>query len=357
MLFNLWAKLTYFFSDFWPYLLVNLVALILFVYLLIKVIRSNYSEVKKKVFFASLTSFICFISLFSFFELYFRYIYDQSDGLGFLKVNSRWHQRHVVHNSYFFRDRDFDPHKKEHVVRIGALGDSITFGGGIENYQDRFSNILEKKLNDAGYSVEVYNLGKPGFDTEAEIKQYQDVKNLNFDIIIWQYFLNDIQPTEKSTGTSIISRNSTQQKFTKFLSDKSYFFDFLYWRLSSRYSKTFEELKTADIAQYHNDQLLNNHQAQIRDFVENLKKENKKVVVILFPLINALGPNYPATDVHNLMTEYFKEIQVETIDLLEDLKEKEPKNLIASHFDPHPNESVHKLAAEKLFEVIAPLLK
>jgi hypothetical protein len=81
-------------------------------------------------------------------------------------------------------------------------------------------------------------LGKLGFDTAGEIEEYQWVKHMNFDIIIWQYFLNDIQPKGESTGTDIIDRNSQQAIFVKQISDRSYFFDFIYWRLSSKYGRT-----------------------------------------------------------------------------------------------------------------------
>jgi len=66
------------------------------------------------------------------------------------------------------------------VVRIGVMGDSNTFGYGIKNVDNRFSNLLEAKLNKAGYKVQVYNFGVPGFDTWNEIRIIiRRIKNLN----------------------------------------------------------------------------------------------------------------------------------------------------------------------------------
>lgn len=350
------SRLAYFLGDFWGYFLLVLVSFLLTIFVSWSVFKSKIGPNQKKLAVSFLSFFIFLIFVFVSLEAYFRYVYDVSDGLGFLKVNEKWHQRHVVYNSYYFRDRDFDTNKKEGIIRIGVMGDSITFGGGIENVNDRFSNILEKKLNDSSVSSEVYNLGKPGFDTEAEINEYQKVKNLNFDIVIWQYFLNDIQPLEKSTGTTIISKNSQKAQVIKWISEKSYFLDFLYWRLSARYAKTFNELKDADLNQYQNETVLANHKEQIANFIKSLKEENKQVVVIIFPFINLLGPNYPAVQVHKDMTVFFKEQEVEVIDLLDELRDKSPQNLLASKFDAHPNEVVHKLAADKLFGKIKPLL-
>lgn len=350
-------RLKYLVWDFALYFLIDFITVILFSFFVYKIFKSKAPEVKKKLLLSLVFIFLVFVLAFSGFEAYFRYVYDESDGLGYLKVNSKWHQRHVIFNAYFYRDRDFTIQKQEGVKRIGVLGDSITFGGGIENVNDRFSNLLEKKLKDSGYKVEVYNLGKPGYDTEGEIAEYQKVKNLDFDIIIWEFFLNDIQPEGKSTGTPIIAKNSQTANFVQFFSDKSYFFDFIFWRLSTRYQKTFEQLKNADLAQYEDQNILNHHKLIIADFLRELNLENKKVIVVIFPFINLLGPSYPAGDIHQMISSYFKDNEVEVVDLLEDLKNEDPKSLIASRFDAHPNEEVHTLVADKLYEKVIKLLK
>ncbi|OGD88967.1 hypothetical protein A2693_00950 [Candidatus Curtissbacteria bacterium RIFCSPHIGHO2_01_FULL_40_12] len=357
MFLKLWPHLSYFLSDFSLYLVVNFVLFCLSLFFIYKIFKSKASERKKKLLLSLVFVFFVLVLAFSVFEAYFRYVYDESDGLGYLKVNSKWHQRHVIYNAYFYRDRDFTVEKKEGVKRIGVIGDSIAFGGGIKNVNDRFSNLLEKKLKDSGYKVEVYDLGKPGYDTEGEIAEYQKVKNLDFDIIIWEYFLNDVQPQEKSTGTPIIARNSQTANFVQFFSDKSYFFDFIFWRLSTRYQKTFEQLKTADLAQYEDQNILNHHKLIIADFLKELNLENKKVVVIIFPLLAFLGPDYPAGEIHNQMANFFEDNGAEVIDLLDYLKDKNGRDLWASQFDSHPNEFVHRLAADKLFDKVKPLFR
>ncbi len=354
---QLWPRLTYFLGDFSFYLILITLSVFLSLVLFLKIYRSTLPQEKKKIYLSIVFVFFVLIITFSSFEAYFRYIYDQPDALGFLKVNERWHKRHVIYNSYFFRDRDFDQNKKEGVTRIGVLGDSIAFGGGIENVDDRFSNILEKKLRDGGHNVEVYNLGAPGYDTEGEIENYQKVKQLNFDIIVWEYFLNDIQRLNKSTGTPIIVKSSQQGEIVKFFSSKSFFFDWLFWRFSSRYNKTLGELRQADLARYQDLKQLKDHKEEIALFLKSLEQDNKKTVVIIFPFLYFLGPNYPAIDIHNMMSNHFRDNGAVVIDMLDELRNKNGRELWASEFDSHPNEFVHNLAAQKLFEVIAPLLK
>ncbi len=357
MLFTLWARLSYFLKDFAFYLLLISLSLVIATVGSYKIYKTLLSQQKKKILISASVTFFFVILVFSSFEAYFRYVYDESDGLGFLKVNQRWTARHVVLNSYFVRDRDFDVNKKEGTTRIGVIGDSLALGAGIKNVDNRFSNLLEKKLKGSGKNVEVYNLGKSGEDTHAEIEYYHKVKNLNFDIIVWEYYLNDVQPEGASTGTPIISKNSQRAKILEFVSNNSYFLDFLYWRFSSRYQKTIQSLKTADLAQYKNEEVLAGHKKDIKDFMDETKSENKKVVVVIFPFIQFLGPNYPARDIHTQMSSYFTENGAQVIDLLSDLEGKNPKNLMASPFDAHPNEVVHKLTAEKLYEKVAPLIK
>lgn len=353
---SIWPRLAYFLKDFSLYLIALTVSFLAFIFTAYKISKSSHSQKKKGILLALLATAFSIILIFSIFEAYFRYVYDESDGLGFLKVNQKWHQRHVVFNNYFFRDRDFNPVKQEGVIRIGVLGDSITQGDGIKNVNDRYSNVLENTLKAAGYKVEVYTIGKSGYDTEGEIDVYNSVKDLNFDIIIWAYFVNDIQPKDASTGTPIITKNSQRAKILKLAADNSYFLDYLYWRFSSVYNKTILALRTADVDQYKNPDRLIQHEKAITDFISTLKAENKKIIVIMFPSISFLQTDYP-TFINDIMHNIFSKNEVQYIDLYDYLKGQDPKNLRASRFDTHPNEKVHKLAAEKLYKEVVSILK
>lgn len=64
--------------------------------------------------------------------------------------------------SHGLREENFSVEKPEEVYRILVLGDSYTYGNGIEE-SERYSNVLERKLN-SRYSreIEVINAGYPG---------------------------------------------------------------------------------------------------------------------------------------------------------------------------------------------------
>jgi lysophospholipase L1-like esterase len=65
----------------------------------------------------------------------------------------------VQTNSLGFRDREFDLEKTA-KTRILALGDSFTFGFGVEANQ-AWPKALEAHLRAAGYDLEIANLGRP----------------------------------------------------------------------------------------------------------------------------------------------------------------------------------------------------
>lgn len=63
-------------------------------------------------------------------------------------------------NSLGFRDYKY-PIEKRKKKRIAVIGDSFTFGWGV-NLQDCWVKITEKQLNEDGFDVEILNLGKGG---------------------------------------------------------------------------------------------------------------------------------------------------------------------------------------------------
>ena len=355
MLLNFWYRFLYFANDFSFYLILISISALIVTFKSFKVHKSNLPDKNKKIWFVILFSLLFIVLIYSSFEAYFRYKFDESDSLGFLKVNGRWFKRHVVFNSYFVRDREFIREKKEGLTKIGVIGDSIAMGYGIKNVDDRFSNILEKKLKNAGKNVEVYNLGESGANTDREIVNYDKAKKLNCDIIIWEYFFNDAQPSTNDQGTKILIKENVRGKIATLISNYSYFFDYAYWRLSARYEKTFRELRGADIASYKDEKNFQRHKDAVTSFIKQVKDDNKKAVIIIFPFMYFL-PNYPAKDIHVTMGNIFRENGIEPIDLLDDLKNKYTKDLIISRFDYHPNVGVQELAAQRLYDKILPML-
>ncbi|MBI4847222.1 MAG: hypothetical protein HY808_01405 [Nitrospirae bacterium] len=97
----------------------------------------------------------------------------------------------IATNSQGFRGKkEYSITKDSDVYRIIVLGDSVTFGYGVED-KETFSAILEKKLS-LVKKVEVINMGVSGFGTAEElIKLRKEGFNYNPDLVILGYFPND----------------------------------------------------------------------------------------------------------------------------------------------------------------------
>ncbi len=99
----------------------------------------------------------------------------------------------LTSNGNGFRSRELPVKKGENVYRIAVLGDSTAFGWGV-NQEERFSDVLEEKLNAAGgnYRYEVLNFGIPGYTTfhgRAVFDRY--VLKYSPDMVILSFGAND----------------------------------------------------------------------------------------------------------------------------------------------------------------------
>jgi lysophospholipase L1-like esterase len=96
-------------------------------------------------------------------------------------------------NSNGFRDREYLVKETNNTFRIISLGDSFTFGFGIQ-LNETYSKVLEKKLNsNSSKKFEVLNFGVPGYNLEQKIEFFKE-KGLKYDpdMILLQYLSDDI---------------------------------------------------------------------------------------------------------------------------------------------------------------------
>ncbi|MBI4974099.1 SGNH/GDSL hydrolase family protein [Candidatus Roizmanbacteria bacterium] len=107
----------------------------------------------------------------------------------------------VTTNSLGYRDHEFGK-KSTDTYRILTVGDSFTFGHGIENNNETYPKKLEKYLNMKGKKVEVFNVAVRGYSPDQEYRQI--VNKLLFlepDMIIWNFSdLGDLHNTVAHNG-------------------------------------------------------------------------------------------------------------------------------------------------------------
>ena len=97
----------------------------------------------------------------------------------------------VTTNSYGFRDDEIPLEKPSGTKRILVLGDSVSFGHGVEG-NETFSEQLEDLMSTSKRPVDVINTGVPGNSPFQEFVDLERGLVFQPDAVIYQFTLNDI---------------------------------------------------------------------------------------------------------------------------------------------------------------------
>lgn len=109
-------------------------------------------------------------------------------------TTERFEHAMVTTNAFGMRNPELQVAKPADTYRIAVLGDSYTFGWGVEQDQP-FPRVLENELNTAGLAgrkFEVLNFGVPGYATFQEVAAFLE-KGSQFkpDMVLVYFIAND----------------------------------------------------------------------------------------------------------------------------------------------------------------------
>ncbi len=100
-------------------------------------------------------------------------------------------------NSLGWRGRREYREAKQTEFRVLFLGDSFTYGTGVNDDQT-FAALVEKELRADRMSVEVINAGCPGKGTDYELKFFQTVgRKYHPDLTVLAFYPNDFQDNSR----------------------------------------------------------------------------------------------------------------------------------------------------------------
>ncbi|MEQ8191476.1 MAG: SGNH/GDSL hydrolase family protein [Candidatus Eremiobacterota bacterium] len=285
--------------------------------------------------------FYSLICIFFIMEAAFIFI-EQLHGSGYSLASQIWYARHFTPvNTEGFRDREFSGRTDKKIIFL--IGDSFVAGQGIKNFEDRFSNILEKKLNN--YSV--FNLGVIGLNTRGEFKILSNIyNNYKPDLIILSYFCNDIGDITEEAGT-VIERPYTDIKpYMAFVVTRSYLCNYIYWQFPHsdfvRYEKTMKHI-------YRNKNIINLHLQDLQKFVDFSNNKSVPLAVIIFPYMQDVKGSKIFIDP---IRDFFKKEKVPVLDISDFTGDIPGEKLVVSKKDFHPNEYTNKIVADKLYEFL-----
>jgi hypothetical protein len=257
---------------------------------------------------------------------------------------------HDALNRFGFREREIPP-KPPGKYRIAAIGDSFTYGQGIEE-KERFTNLLEGFL---GSSYEVYNFGGPGNNLPEYLDTLDQALETDPDFVLLCLYINDFE-------TPQMVRPEPYPLLPDTLDYRMQRWSILYDLVSNQWSTLQQTFGiTESYAQYmarnlRDMNLPNAHEAygMLREFVERAETNGAGVGVVLFPAIDAMsaGRQYPFRYLDDGVRVVCAEEEIACLDLLDTYaKTKDPRTLWVSPFDAHPNAGANRQAAFEMLRV------
>ncbi|MEK6643602.1 MAG: SGNH/GDSL hydrolase family protein [Planctomycetota bacterium] len=249
-------------------------------------------------------------------------------------------------NSNGIRGKDTTAAKPPDVWRVVCLGDSFTFGEGVQEV-DTYPVCMEALLAGSvpGKRVQVINAGVQAQGTVDELNWFR-IGPWQFqpDVVTLGFVLNDATPrletmrhhTEWTEGfrLSWLGRVSKLSEWVERVRwSRGQAREFLATTRASFASADWEACKRA-----------------LSDFADESRRRPFRFVVVIFPVLTQLDASYPFADLHGLVRSACVERKIECIDLLDDYRGLAPESLWVHPTDQHPNERANAIAARRIAE-------
>jgi hypothetical protein len=282
-------------------------------------------------------------------ETYYRYFFDESDSYGLMLTNFTWFRRHVLLNSKGFRDREWPVEKLPGEVRIAFVGDSFTMGWGVEEAGETFPGRVGAALEKlAPGRYDVRNYGQPGWTTGHDAELIDTLaERAGIDHVVLGYCMNDTDDLLEP-GKWFNRDDAPAVPFlaptTSFLADHLWF----RWKLADlpQVKGYFVWAKEG----YEDPAIFGRQTQRFRHIAETCRAANIRLDVVVFPLFNMWGTDYPLDNAHEKLAKAWADLGVKTIDLREAYKGIAGDDLVANRYDAHPNEKAHEIAAKVILE-------
>ena len=275
-------------------------------------------------------------------------------------IDRRWFEKHVKLNSLGYRDKEYSLLKNKEKFRILVLGDSMTFGSGINLTKNTIPKRLEFYLNKnlKQPRFEVISQAFPGYNTDSQLYElYINGFSLQPDMVFLAYYHNDIP---KSDYLKCDSREKEllvgKGKFKDLFRQTS-----LYQFINFRMNRLLEKLKMKPtMVDCINSNYSSFNWEMEKVYLDAIKMACRlrhiKLMIGTIPLMFNLNEEYPIGIVHSKLRDYCNLRGLECIDFLEmGLKGNNADNLILSKEDRHLNENGAEIVARSLYQTLEPL--
>ena len=243
-------------------------------------------------------------------------------------------------NSDGFRDDEY-PLEKGQRWRIIFLGDSLTFGWGVEKEQS-FEHLLEREL-DAREPTEIINFGTGNYNTVQQVNLLLE-KGLRYrpDQVVLFYFINDAEPVPQRSrlpwlgNIRIVTFYWSRVKALLARLDPSAGFEAYYASLYRGDSEGWRRGRAA-----------------LLELQETCREHGIVLQVVLLPELHELV-DYTFAREHALVADFLRANGIPVLDLAPSFaNETDPTTLWVAPDDAHPNARAHGLIANYTLDFIA----
>lgn len=277
-------------------------------------------------------------------EILFYSSFAVSDTFGFTLASRRWAEKywHPI-NSFGYRDVEHNPAEFGDKKILLVVGDSLVAGHGISQIENRFSNILQRNLNE---QYVVANVAMNGWDTTDE---YQAILSYPYKpkMIILSYYINDILGAAKRSGYgSPVRVEPPHNRVLSYITDHSYTLNFAYWRLYRFYNKDLGEKYWSYLENsYSNQKIWEAHETELFKIMEYARKRDIDLAVVVFPNLMNVKASASLT---SKVAGFFQKHHVRVLNLEPLIRDRDPVSLVVNRLDAHPNEALNREVAELL---------
>ena len=294
---------------------------------------------------------------------------DENMGLEFIPNSEcTFKGTQVKINSQGLRDYDYKLEKEENVFRIITLGDSYTFGWGVE-LNEAYPKLIEFSLNEnSDKKYETINFGTPSHNTIQEARLLE-IKAIAYkpDLIIigytsgdpecyWKFCSDELKaatynafeksfsiPTDHITKERLLQRSL----FLRFISNK---YDIILHRLNIR---KIDDDNLIIKLHYKDSITWKSVQESFRKISKIAKENNIEVLIVIFPEIGFLSNDYILSDINKQILEEANKNGFYTLDLFSYIVGNEPDSIMVTPGeDGHPNAKAHKIAADAIYKFL-----
>lgn len=268
-----------------------------------------------------------------------------------LKPNMRALQTGVIvqTNSRGFRENEYPLERAPGKRRIAILGDSYSFGLGVE-FPETYGKRLEARLSQTLGPTEVINFAVSGYNTVLELATLrEEAARYRPDLIIVGFVLNDVERTVPSTRAKA---NGPLLRAHNGLKHHSMLYRYLAPKAGSVFA-LFGARYAFGVTSYLADAYTEGS-AGWRDAREALlaisaeaRKLEAGLMVVVFPMMVDFK-TYPLEHAHRAVTRFCAENGIAVLDLLPRFRNESAADL-AVFLDGHPNARAHAIFAEEIY--------